>query len=67
MLKGLTVAYLVNRSYQVKPGNVVLFHATAGGVGLLASQWLKSLGATVMAQPVGQKNVPLRPLMAMIM
>ena len=42
MLKGLTVAYLLTRSYQVRAGDTVLFHAAAGGVGLLAGQWMKS-------------------------
>jgi NADPH:quinone reductase len=47
MLKGLTVQYLIRRTYRVKPGETVLFHAAAGGVGLIACQWLKALGATV--------------------
>jgi NADPH:quinone reductase len=47
MLKGLTVQYLVRRTHRVKPGETVLFHAAAGGVGLIACQWLKALGATV--------------------
>jgi NADPH2:quinone reductase len=47
MLKGMTVEYLIRRTYQVKPGDMVLFHAAAGGVGLIACQWLKHLGATV--------------------
>jgi NADPH2:quinone reductase len=47
MLKGLTVQYLLRRTYVVKPGDTVLFHAIAGGVGLIACQWLKALGATV--------------------
>jgi len=47
MLKGLTVQYLLRRTYKVKAGDTVLFHAAAGGVGLIASQWLKALGATV--------------------
>jgi NADPH2:quinone reductase len=46
-LKGLTVHALVRRAYPVKPGDTVLWHAAAGGVGLLAVQWLKALGATV--------------------
>ena len=46
-LKGLTVHALVRRTYPVQPGDVVLWHAAAGGVGLLAVQWLKALGATV--------------------
>src|SRR5512135_1008122 len=47
MLKGMTVQYLVTRTYPVKAGDTVLLHAAAGGVGLIASQWLKALGATV--------------------
>jgi NADPH2:quinone reductase len=47
MLKGMTVQYLIRRTYQVRPGDTVLFHAASGGVGLIACQWLKALGATV--------------------
>lgn len=47
MLKGLTVQYLIRRMYRVERGETVLFHAAAGGVGLIACQWLKALGATV--------------------
>ncbi len=47
MLKGMTVQYLIRRTYRVKAGDTVLFHALAGGVGLIACQWLKALGATV--------------------
>lgn len=45
MLKGLTVQYLIRQIYRVKPGDTVLFHAAAGGVGLIACQWLKHIGA----------------------
>ena len=47
LLKGLTVSYLINRTYKVKSGETILFHAIAGGVGLIACQWLKQLGVTV--------------------
>jgi len=47
MLKGLTVQYLIRKTYRVQRGDTVVFHAAAGGVGLIACQWLKSLGATV--------------------
>lgn len=47
MLKGMTAHYLIRRIYKVKPGDIVLFHAAAGGVGLIACQWLKALGAKV--------------------
>jgi NADPH2:quinone reductase len=47
MLKGMTAQYLIRRTYPVKAGETVLFHAAAGGLGLIACQWLKALGATV--------------------
>lgn len=47
MLKGMTTQYLIRRTYKVQKGDTVLFHAAAGGVGLIACQWLKALGATV--------------------
>ncbi|GMQ77468.1 MAG: quinone oxidoreductase [Gammaproteobacteria bacterium] len=47
MLKGMTARYLLRRSYRVQAGDTILFHAAAGGVGLIACQWAKSLGATV--------------------
>jgi NADPH:quinone reductase len=47
MLKGMTVRYLLRATYKVKAGETILLHAAAGGVGLIASQWAKALGATV--------------------
>jgi NADPH2:quinone reductase len=47
MLKGMTAEYLLHRTHRVKPGDVVLVHAAAGGVGLLLCQWAKALGARV--------------------
>ena len=47
MLKGMTAQYLLRRTYRVQSGQTVLFHAAAGGVGLIACQWAKHLGATV--------------------
>ena len=47
MLQGMTVQYLLKSSYPVRAGDTVLFHAAAGGVGLIACQWAKHLGATV--------------------
>ncbi len=47
MLKGMTVQYLIRRTYPVQRGDLVLLHAAAGGVGLIAIQWLKALGAVV--------------------
>jgi NADPH2:quinone reductase len=47
MLQGLTAAYLLRKTYRVQAGDAVLIHAAAGGVGLIACQWAKALGATV--------------------
>ena len=47
MLKGMTAHYLLRRTYRVNAGDTILFHAAAGGVGLIACQWAKHLGATV--------------------
>jgi len=47
MLKGMTAQYLLKRTYPVKRGETIVFHSSAGGVGLIAGQWAKHLGATV--------------------
>jgi NADPH2:quinone reductase len=47
LLKGMTAQYLLRRTYRVKPGDVILVHAAAGGVGVIMCQWAKYLGATV--------------------
>ena len=47
MLKGMTAQFLIHATYAVSPGEHVLFHAAAGGVGSIACQWLNSLGAIV--------------------
>jgi NADPH2:quinone reductase len=47
LLKGMTVQYLLKRTYPVKAGQTILWHAAAGGVGLIAGQWAKHLGVTV--------------------
>lgn len=47
LLKGLTAHYLLRRTYEVRRGDTVLIHAAAGGVGLIACQWAKHLGAMV--------------------
>jgi NADPH2:quinone reductase len=47
MLKGMTVQYLFRQTYQLKGGETILFHAAAGGVGLIACQWARSLGVTM--------------------
>ncbi len=55
MLKGLTVWYLLHKTFKVEPGNRVLIHAAAGGIGVLACQWAKALGANVIGT-VGSKE-----------
>ena len=47
MLQGMTAQYLIRRTYVVKPGDTIVVHAAAGGVGLILCQWAKHLGATV--------------------
>jgi len=47
MLKGMTAQFLLRQTYVVKPGDTILWHAAAGGVGLITTQWAKHLGATV--------------------
>lgn len=59
MLKGMTAEYLLRRTFPVKPGDTVLFHAAAGGVGLLVGQWAKHLGATVIGTAGGAAKVEL--------
>ena len=55
MLKGMTAQYLVKRTHHIKPGDVILVQAAAGGVGLILCQWAKQLGATVIGT-VGSKD-----------
>jgi len=59
MLKGMTVEYLIRRTFPVKKGQVVLFHAAAGGVGLIAGQWLKALGVRAIGTAGGPAKVKL--------
>ena len=54
MLKGLTVWYLLHKTFKVEPHHRVLIHAAAGGIGLLACQWARALGAHVIGT-VGSK------------
>lgn len=57
--KGLTVEYLIRRCVQVQPKDFVLLHAAAGGVGLIACQWLKSIGATVIGTVSSEEKAAL--------
>jgi len=59
MLKGLTAHYLLRRTYRVQPGDTILLHAAAGGVGLIACQWAKHLGATVIGTVGSEEKAEL--------
>ena len=54
LMKGMTAHYLLHRTYAVQPGDTILVHAAAGGMGLLLCQWAKALGATI----VGTVSTP---------
>jgi NADPH:quinone reductase len=56
LLKGMTVEYLIRRTRRVEPGETVLWHAAAGGVGLIACQWLAHLGVTVIGTVGSQEK-----------
>jgi len=59
MLKGMTVEYLLHRTHQVQAGQTILFQAAAGGVGLIAGQWAKALGATAIGTAGGPEKCAL--------
>ena len=59
MLKGLTAQYLIHDCYKAKAGETVLFHAAAGGVGLIAGQWLKAKGVTAIGTAGGKEKCAL--------
>ena len=59
MLKGMTAQYLLKRTYPVKAGQTILLHAAAGGVGLIAGQWAKHLGATVIGTVGSDEKIAL--------
>ncbi|OBQ87524.1 quinone oxidoreductase [Mesorhizobium sp. WSM3873] len=59
MLKGMTAEYLLRRTYKVKAGDTILYHAAAGGVGLILGQWAKHLGATVIGTASSADKVEL--------
>jgi NADPH:quinone reductase len=59
MLKGMTVRYLLRETYKVKSGETILLHAAAGGVGLIACQWAKALGATVIGTAGSEEKAEL--------
>lgn len=59
MLKGMTVRFLLKATYKVQPGDTILLHAAAGGVGLIACQWAKALGATVIGTVGSEEKAEL--------
>jgi NADPH2:quinone reductase len=59
MLQGMTAQYLLRRTYCVQPGDTILIHAAAGGVGLIVCQWAKALGATVIGTVGSQAKAEL--------
>jgi NADPH2:quinone reductase len=59
MLKGMTVEYLLRRTYPVAAGETILIHAAAGGVGLIACQWARHLGATVIGTVGSEEKAEL--------
>jgi NADPH:quinone reductase len=59
MLKGMTVRYLLRQTYKVAPGETILVHAAAGGVGLIACQWANALGATVIGTVGSEEKAEL--------
>ena len=59
MLKGTTAYYLLHRTFPVQAGQTILFHAAAGGTGLIACQWAKSLGATVIGTAGSDEKIAL--------
>jgi NADPH2:quinone reductase len=59
MLKGMTAEYLLRRTFPVQRGQTIVFHAAAGGVGLIACQWAKHLGATVIGTVGADDKVEL--------
>ncbi|MEZ5816719.1 MAG: quinone oxidoreductase [Hyphomicrobiaceae bacterium] len=59
MLQGMTVRYLVRKTYNVGPGTTCLWHAAAGGVGLIACQWVKHLGGTLIGTAGGPEKCKL--------
>jgi len=61
LMKGMTAHYLLHRTYAVQPGDTILVHAAAGGMGLILCQWAKALGATI----VGTVSTPEKADVAM--
>ena len=67
MTKGFTVFYLLHKTYPVKSGETILFHAAAGGVGQIFCQWAKSLGCTVIGTVGSDEKIEIAKIMVVIM
>ena len=59
LLRGMTAEYLLRRLYPVKPGDTILVHAAAGGMGVILSQWARALGATVIGTVGSAAKMPI--------
>lgn len=59
MLQGMTVQYLLRQTYPLKGGETILFHAAAGGIGLIASQWARALGVTMIGTVSSEEKAAL--------
>ena len=59
MVRGMTARYLLHGTYKVKPGDTIVIHAAAGGVGVIVSQWAKHLGATVIGTVGSDDKIPV--------
>jgi len=59
LLKGMTAEYLLRRTFEVKPGHTILYHAAAGGVGLILGQWAKHLGATTIGTASSAEKIAM--------
>jgi NADPH2:quinone reductase len=59
MIRGMTARYLLHETYPVQPGDAILIHAAAGGVGLIVCQWAKHLGATVIGTVSGEEKADI--------
>ena len=60
LMKGMTAHYLLHRTYRVQPGDTILVHAAAGGMGLILCQWAKALGATIVGTVSTAEKRPRR-------
>ena len=67
MTKGLTTHYLICKTYKLKAGETILFHAAAGGVGQIFAQWANSIGAKVIGTVGSDEKIEIAKKMATLM